>query len=144
MPLTDRVNASVEQRLQRLQQDFSQVCAHYPRRRVTAALAYWRAKIDCRSYNQVLAMVHASELPDPADPEQVFAFAMTFNGYDHYGSLKASAEAARERRRQNLDDLRNELFFSARALRHGGGDKYLRVYADLLPRFRQHALNGSS
>ena len=65
---------------------------------------------------------------------------MTFNGYDHYGSLEASAEAARERRRQNLDDLRNELFFSARASRHGGDDEYLQVYSDLLPLFRQHAL----
>lgn len=76
-------------------------------------------------------------LPDSTDPKAVFAFAMTFNGYEHFGSNEAAFAAARERRRSSLEDVRNELFLAARASRHGGNDDYLDRYRELLPVFRR-------
>jgi hypothetical protein len=73
------------------------------------------------------------EMPDPENAEAVFSFAMTFNGYEHYGSFEACAEAAHARRRDSIDALRNELFFEARASRHRGDDRYLDVYRELRP-----------
>jgi hypothetical protein len=77
------------------------------------------------------------QLPDPSDRNAVFDFAMSFNGYEHYGSFESSAEAAKSGRRESLDDLRNELFFEARASRHRGDDEFLRAYSELLPLIRQ-------
>ena len=76
-------------------------------------------------------------LPDPSDRSAVFEFAMSFDGYQHYGSFEASADAAKARRRASLEDLRNELFFEARASRHRGDDEFLKTYAELLPLFRE-------
>ena len=78
-----------------------------------------------------------NELPDPADRNAVFEFAMSFNGYEHYGSFEAAAEAAKSGRRASLDDLRNELFFEARASRHRGDDDFLKTHSELLPLFRE-------
>lgn len=80
----------------------------------------------------------ALELPPENDPAAVFAFAMSFNGYDHFGSFEASADAARARTRDSLVALRNELFFEARASRHRGDDLFLETYRDLLPFLREH------
>ena len=65
---------------------------------------------------------------------------MTFNGYEHYGSFDASAEAARAKTRDSLEALRNELFFAARASRHRGDDLFLDTYRDLLPLLREHTI----
>ncbi|MET3442951.1 hypothetical protein ABIC94_003740 [Variovorax paradoxus] len=78
-----------------------------------------------------------SALPDPTDRQAVFAFAMTFNGYEHFGSSEAAFAAARERRRSSLVDVRNELFLAARASRHGDNDDYLERYRELLPVFQR-------
>jgi hypothetical protein len=78
------------------------------------------------------------ELPPENDPDAVFAFAMSFNGYQHYGSLEASAEAAGKRKRDSLEALRNELFFSARASRARDDDQYLETYRDILPLLRRY------
>ena len=78
-----------------------------------------------------------SALPDPTDRQAVFAFAMTFNGYEHFGSSEAALAAARERRRSSLVDVRNELFLAARASRHGDNDDYLERYRELLPVFQR-------
>ena len=78
-----------------------------------------------------------TDLPKEDDRLAVFAFAMTFNGYEHYGSLEASAAAAREKKRESIIDLRNELFLAARASRHSESDAYLMRYAELLPYFRK-------
>jgi hypothetical protein len=72
------------------------------------------------------------ELPDPDDAEAVWEFAMSFNGYEHFGSFDASSEAARSRQRRTIDDLRNELFFAARASRFGGAD-YMEAYRLIRP-----------
>lgn len=75
------------------------------------------------------------DLPDANDPSAIFEFAMTFNGYEHFGSFGACEKAARARIRASLEDVRNELFFECRASRHRGDDGFMRVYADLLPYF---------
>lgn len=75
--------------------------------------------------------------PSVDDKEAVFAFAMTFNGYEHFGSLEAASKNARMRSRTTLADVRNELFMAARGSRHVGNDRYLSTYAELLPHLRQ-------
>lgn len=82
--------------------------------------------------NSTTPLTH-SALPDPTDRQAVFAFAMAFNGYEHFGSSEAAFAAARERRRSSLEEVRNELFLAARASRHGDGDGYLERYRELLP-----------
>ncbi|MBB6503407.1 hypothetical protein F4693_000360 [Sphingomonas endophytica] len=79
------------------------------------------------------------DLPDEGDWSAIFSFAMTFNGYEHYGSFDASAAAAKSGDRTSLELIRNELFFAARASRHCGDDLFLQTYHDLLPLLRQHA-----
>lgn len=83
------------------------------------------------------AELKLADLPAEDDRQAVFEFAMTFNGYEHYGSLEASAAAAKEKTRDSVTDLRNELFVSARASRHSDSDAYLTRYAELLPYFRK-------
>jgi hypothetical protein len=80
----------------------------------------------------------AMDLPPDDDPDAIFAFAMSFNGYQHYGSLEASAEAARKAERDSLEALRNELFFSARASRARDDDRYLETYREILPLLRRY------
>ncbi len=89
--------------------------------------------------NTVKKELSWQDLPDPADVSGVFAFAMSFNGYEELGSFEACTRAARERRRASLVDLRNELFCAARASRYAGSTGYLETYAALLPLF-QHML----
>ena len=72
-------------------------------------------------------------LPDEDDQVAIFRFAMSFNGYEEFGSFEASAEASKQKRRSNLSELRNELFFAARASRHCGDDHYVAVYRELAP-----------
>lgn len=83
-------------------------------------------------------LVSESDLPDPENAKAVFAFAMSFNGYEHYGTLEKSSAAAKQKSRETMDELRNELFFAARASRHTDSDRYLEVYRELLPMFRAH------
>lgn len=78
-----------------------------------------------------------SGLPDPSDSKAVFAFAMTFNGYEYFGSSDAAYAAARERRRASLIDIRNELFLAARASRHAENEDYMHCYRELLPIFER-------
>lgn len=75
------------------------------------------------------------DLPDANNPTAIFEFAMTFNGYEHFGSFEKCCQAANARSRASLEDVRNELFFCARASRHRGDDEYVERYAELLPYF---------
>jgi len=84
-----------------------------------------------------MADITLDELPDPEDRNAVFEFAMSFNGYEHYGSFEECARRASLRERQTLTDLRNELFFAARASNHRGDDDFLDVYRELLPIFEK-------
>lgn len=76
------------------------------------------------------------ELPEEDDARGIFAFAMSFNGYEQFGSFEASASAARSGDRSSLALVRNELFFSARASRHRDDDRYVALYRALLPLLR--------
>jgi len=76
-------------------------------------------------------------LPSVNDRQKVFKFAMLFNGYEYYGSLEAAAKKAQTQTRESLTEIRNELFFSARASRHCDDERYLEVYQELLPIFKK-------
>jgi hypothetical protein len=58
---------------------------------------------------------------------------MSYNGYEAAGSFEACAQRAKTGKRDSEDDLRNELFFAARASRHCGDDNYLKVYREIYP-----------
>ena len=75
------------------------------------------------------------DLPPLGDGEAIIRFAASFNGYEHFGSLHACADAAHEKRRETLVDLRNELFFAYRAGNHCGDDRVIATYAELHPYF---------
>lgn len=77
------------------------------------------------------------DLPDANEPTAIFEFAMTFNGYEHFGSFEKCCQAAKARSRTSLEDIRNELFFECRASRHRGDDEFVRIYTDLLPYFEK-------
>jgi hypothetical protein len=79
-----------------------------------------------------------SDLPDANNAKAVFVFAMSFNGYEHYGSLEKCSAIAKQKSRKTLAELQNELFFAARASRHIGSDRYLETYRELFPLFRAH------
>lgn len=76
-------------------------------------------------------------LPSIDDPSAIFEFAMTFDGYQAHGSFDACAAAAKTRKRDTLEDIRNELFFACRASRHMQDDQFVTVYAELLPHFER-------
>jgi hypothetical protein len=80
-----------------------------------------------------MSRVTVDDLPDPDDSRAVFAFAMSFSGYEYFGSFSASMKAAKQRTRATLLDVRNELFASARASRHAGTEDFLDLYRELLP-----------
>ncbi len=75
------------------------------------------------------------DLPKVGDRNAIREFAASFNGYQHFGSFKACAEAAKAMRRETLLDLRNELFLSYRASNHVGDDGFVNAYAELYPLF---------
>lgn len=78
-------------------------------------------------------MMEITDLPDANDAAAIFEFAMTFNGYEYFGSFDASAAAAGSGDRSSLALIRNELFFVARASRHGADDRFVALYQKLLP-----------
>ena len=75
------------------------------------------------------------DLPDPNDRDAVAMFASSFNGYDHFGTFEAAAQAAASKRRLSLEDLRNELFMAFRGSVHRGDNLFLETYRELLPFF---------
>jgi hypothetical protein len=77
--------------------------------------------------------IELNELPELGDETGIFAFAMTFDGYEAMGSFEAAANAAHQRKRESLEDVRNELFMAARASRHSDSKVYLAKYEELLP-----------
>lgn len=79
----------------------------------------------------------ATDLPAEGDASAIVEFAMSFNGYEHFGSFEASADAAMSGDRTSLELIRNELFFAARASRHGDDDRFVDTYRELLPLLRR-------
>ncbi len=66
---------------------------------------------------------------------------MSFNGYEHYDSFEACAEAAKLSQRNNLTEIRNELFFIARASRHCGNEDFIECYKELFPLIRDQLIS---
>lgn len=63
----------------------------------------------------------ASDVPaDDADLEDLFRFALSFDGYRRWGSFSRCAEIANARDHGSLDKLRTCLFFEARRWHHFG------------------------
>jgi hypothetical protein len=84
------------------------------------------------------------DLPDPRDVDGVVSFALSFNGYEFSGGFRECAEAARQTQRGTLSELRNELFFAARASHHAGSnERLMSVYKEVLPLIR-NSLDGDS
>ena len=79
----------------------------------------------------------SADLPDLNDATAIYEFAMTFNGYEYFGSFDASAEAAASGDRSSLALIRNELFFVARASRQGDDDQLIDLYRELMPLFAE-------
>ncbi len=77
------------------------------------------------------------DLPDAADEGAVADFSLSFNGYQHFGSFHAAADAAEAQKRETLNDLRNELFMAFRGSRHRMDDLFLETYRELLPHLKQ-------
>lgn len=75
------------------------------------------------------------DLPSPRDGQAVLEFAQKFNAYLHYGSFKAASAAARQSKRETVQELRTELFMAYRASNHGGTDDFMTTYFELLPHF---------
>ena len=83
-------------------------------------------------------MITFDELPDVGDWDEILIFARKFNGYEHYGSFEACAEAAQQKKRASLADIQNELFFAYRAGTHTGNtNTLLHAYAEMLPFFKK-------
>lgn len=62
-----------------------------------------------------------SDLPaENAEVEDLFRFALSFDGYRHWGSFSRCAEIANARDHGSLDKLRTCLFFEARRWHHFG------------------------
>jgi len=57
-----------------------------------------------------------------ADWPELWAFALTYNGFAEHGSFEACAAIANEQRTETLSDLRTCLFFEQRRWRHYGDD----------------------
>ena len=78
------------------------------------------------------------DLPDPDDREAVKQFEQSFNGYEHFGTLKKTVDEAKARRKETLPDLRYELFFMYCAANHTGStDRHFETYRALYPHFRR-------
>ena len=60
----------------------------------------------------------ALQLGDVPSPDggwdEIGAFALTFNGYEYWGSFEESGAVANERRHETIADLRTCLFFEQR------------------------------
>ncbi len=66
--------------------------------------------------NQALQL---ADIPPPEAPvSTLLSFALTFNGYRHYGSLEACTEIAEADRPKSLSELRATLFFHQRTAHH--------------------------
>lgn len=76
--------------------------------------------------NVANGQLKATKIPSTmADWERIQRFALTFDGYAHYGSFEKCAEIANARRelherQETLSELRACLFFEQRRWRHYG------------------------
>lgn len=63
------------------------------------------------------------DIPSPdAEWDEIQEFALTFNGYEFWGSFEKCADMANARRRGSPSEIRTCLFFEQRRWRHFGED----------------------
>jgi hypothetical protein len=93
------------------------------------------------------SMLTRADIPSPDTEWQAIAeFALTFNGYEFWGSFEKCAEIANTRQQETLTDLRTCLFFEQRRWRHFGREPagedmtYLR---ELVEKIRRHVSAGN-
>lgn len=60
--------------------------------------------------------------PSDASWDDIWQFALTFNGYEYWGSFEKCAEVANQERDATLVDLRTCLFFEFQRWRHYGDE----------------------
>jgi hypothetical protein len=84
-----------------------------------------------------IGMVPASD----ASWAEIAGFALTFDGYKHWGSFERCAEIANARRHGTLTDLRTCLFFEQRRWRYLGelpGPDEMQYFGELLDLVRKN------
>lgn len=98
------------------------------------------------SYSALPRQIHnkrlqASKIPSAeSDWDAIQRFALTFDGYKHWGGSEACAEVANSRRQGTLSELRTCLFYEQRRWRHLGhepdvdGLEYIRGLVDQIRR----------
>jgi hypothetical protein len=77
--------------------------------------------------------LRGDQVPDgEAEWPAIWEFALTFDGYSHWGSTERCADIANSRRNETLTELRTCLFFEQRRYHHfgqvphGDDEKYVR------------------
>ena len=87
-----------------------------------------------------------SDIPGPlAKWEEIEKFALTFDGYEKWGSSEKCAEVANAKRSDTLTELRTCLFFEQRRWRWNGGppeDDLIAYARDLLVKIRAKVVAG--
>ena len=87
-----------------------------------------------------------ADIPAPdADRHDLHVFALTFDGYEHWGSFGACAQVANERRHDTLTELRSCLFFEQRRHHHmgyGPEAEDLAYWRELVEKIRQKVRAG--
>ena len=73
----------------------------------------------CALYKTRISTLSDIPVPD-ADINEIGCFALTFDGYEHWGAFEKCAEVANAERQNTLTDLRTCLFFEQRRWRHSG------------------------
>ena len=67
--------------------------------------------------------LRSEDIPAPDSPwDVIWKFALTFDGYGHWGSFEKCAEVANEERDVTLVDLRTCLFFERQRWHHYGDE----------------------
>lgn len=65
--------------------------------------------------------MHLDQIPQPDETwDAISRFALSFDGYEYWGSLEACGAIANARRHDSLVDLRTCLFFEQRRYHHFG------------------------
>lgn len=85
--------------------------------------------------------LRANKIPSSdSDWETIGRFALTFDGFEHWGGSEACAEIANAHRHDTVTDLRTCLFYEQRRWRHFGCDpdaeasRYIRWLVDEIRR----------
>ena len=97
------------------------VCPNCHRARHSAKRLYaYKTWTGSEISNEELSLDHVPSIN--ASLDEMGAFALTFDGYEYWGSFERCSEVAQGSRPESLAELRTCLFFSQRAWRHADGE----------------------